>query len=323
MTGEAPVKVLFIGGMGRSGSTLLDRMLGSVPGVVSIGEFRKFWRRGLDANELCGCGEPLRSCPFWKAVLAGAGDRDFEAARAAEDRLLRALKNTAKFRSARLRDARFHRDLDAFAAARVAMLRSVVEVSGASLVVDSSKGPLYGMALALSAGLSVTPVHLVRDGRAVAYSWSRKKEVRRTAEHTDLMPTLPAAVAAGHWVTKSVQMELGWPGGRRPMRVHYEDMVREPKATVRRLLRRAGHPIPGEQTGPETGLVRFGKDHTVLGNPSRFEQGEVAVRLDDEWRRSMPGVARATVTALSMPLLATYGYTWPGHRGRRAGRGPR
>jgi hypothetical protein len=317
------VKVLFIGGMGRSGSTLLDRMLGSVSGVVTIGEFRKFWRRGLEANELCGCGEPLRSCPFWDAVVAGAGEADFEGARAAEDRLLRSLKNTARFRVSRLRDETFRRDLEAFAAARAAMLRSVVEVSGATLVVDSSKGPLYGMALALSPGLAVTPVHLVRDGRAVAYSWARKKEVRRTAEHTDLMPTLSAPVAAGHWVTKSVQMELGWPGGRRPMRVHYEDMVREPKATVRRLLRRAGHPVPEEQRGPEMGVVRFGVDHTVLGNPSRFEQGEVAVRLDDEWRRAMPVAAKATVTALALPLLTAYGYTWPGRRGRRAGRGLR
>ena len=33
-----PVRVLYIGGLGRSGSTLLDRMLGQLDGVWSVGE---------------------------------------------------------------------------------------------------------------------------------------------------------------------------------------------------------------------------------------------------------------------------------------------
>ncbi|WP_420910932.1 sulfotransferase [Thermus thermophilus] len=37
---QEKVKVVFIGGYGRSGSTLLDRMLGQVEGFVSVGELR-------------------------------------------------------------------------------------------------------------------------------------------------------------------------------------------------------------------------------------------------------------------------------------------
>ena len=48
--GSARVRVLYIGGWGRSGSTLLDRVLGQVPGVVSLGEVRELWQRGWAEN---------------------------------------------------------------------------------------------------------------------------------------------------------------------------------------------------------------------------------------------------------------------------------
>ena len=35
--------VLYIGGYGRSGSTVLDRVLGALPDVVSVGEIRSIW----------------------------------------------------------------------------------------------------------------------------------------------------------------------------------------------------------------------------------------------------------------------------------------
>ena len=60
--------VLFIAGWGRSGSTLLDRMLGQVPGVFSAGELRDIWERGVREDRLCGCGQPFRECAVWRKV---------------------------------------------------------------------------------------------------------------------------------------------------------------------------------------------------------------------------------------------------------------
>src|SRR4051812_48764894 len=66
---RAPLpKVLYVGGSGRSGTTLLDRMLGQVPGVWSTGELARVWDNGLRDNELCGCGEPFWECAFWREV---------------------------------------------------------------------------------------------------------------------------------------------------------------------------------------------------------------------------------------------------------------
>ena len=50
------------------GPRLLERALGELPGVLSIGETVHLWDRGLRDNELCGCGQPFSSCPFWRSV---------------------------------------------------------------------------------------------------------------------------------------------------------------------------------------------------------------------------------------------------------------
>lgn len=46
----AEVKVLYIAGWGRSGSTILDNVLGQVEGFFSGGELSYLWERGLSEN---------------------------------------------------------------------------------------------------------------------------------------------------------------------------------------------------------------------------------------------------------------------------------
>ena len=63
------VEVLYIGGSGRSGSTILDSILGQFEGFMSVGEVRFIWKRGLIDDRLCSCGEAFSDCPFWTEVL--------------------------------------------------------------------------------------------------------------------------------------------------------------------------------------------------------------------------------------------------------------
>ncbi len=62
------LRVLYLGGLGRSGSTLIERLIGQLPGVCPVGELVHLWERGITAGERCGCGEPFRECPFWQQV---------------------------------------------------------------------------------------------------------------------------------------------------------------------------------------------------------------------------------------------------------------
>ena len=69
---KTPVKVLFLAGWQRNGSTLLQRMLGQIEGVFPAGELWYVWEQGLLENRLCGCGSRFRDCPFWVEVFERA-----------------------------------------------------------------------------------------------------------------------------------------------------------------------------------------------------------------------------------------------------------
>ncbi len=68
---NSPVKVLYVAGLGRSGSTILANTLGQVEGFFSGGELNFIWKHALIENRLCGCGRPSRECPFWGPVFDG------------------------------------------------------------------------------------------------------------------------------------------------------------------------------------------------------------------------------------------------------------
>src|SRR5580700_10309688 len=84
--------VLYLGGEGRSGSTVLSTILGSFAGVAAIGEFRIVWH-ALKDDELCGCGTPVSQCEFWTAVaesaFGGWGAIDVERLLRADERFVR------------------------------------------------------------------------------------------------------------------------------------------------------------------------------------------------------------------------------------------
>ena len=47
------VRVLYLGGLGRSGSTVIERLTGQLPGVCAVGELVHLWDRGVTDGERC------------------------------------------------------------------------------------------------------------------------------------------------------------------------------------------------------------------------------------------------------------------------------
>ena len=66
-------KIVFILGLSRVGSTMLDLVLGSNPKFVGLGEIFQVIRPDMnryERNEQCSCGNLTRQCPFWGVVAA-------------------------------------------------------------------------------------------------------------------------------------------------------------------------------------------------------------------------------------------------------------
>jgi len=304
------IRVLYIGGWGRSGSTVLGRLLGRVPGMIFAGELNHLWQRGLAEDRLCGCGEAFSRCEHWRAAgeaaYAGWGNVDLAQALAAGPEGARHRQVPGLLGIGR------DQALEQRAALLLGLYRGLSVVGGGATIVDSSKSPPYAMLLGGVPGLDLRVVHLVRDGRAVAYSWAKK--VERPDQPGAFMPRFGTASSALYWLTDNWLFHLMQRRGVAVLRVRYEDLVREPDRWLAAILAHAGHEHRSERLEEVAAGVDLGTDHTVAGNPMRFARGPVHVRLDDEWRTRMPARRRAVFTAIGWPLLARYGYLARGVR---------
>ncbi|MEE8601975.1 sulfotransferase [Euzebya tangerina] len=324
--GAMPQQVLLIAGMGRSGSTLLDRMLGRVDGCTSVGEVVHLWTRGLLEGQPCACGRAFEDCPFWSQVgqhaFGGWSQIDPMRVVAAQhaverDRYLPLLAAPVGLRPS------FDRAVAEYGRYLLPVYDAIRAISGSPWVVDSSKHVATAFLLRRLVGHDLRVVHLVRDSRGVAFSWMKvKRQFDRAAggdgEETDdadaMMTRWRPGQTAGRYLAYNALLD-----GLRALdvptvRVAYESLIAQPTEHLARVLDLidrgdADLSFVGE------GVADLGTSHTIGGNPMRFQAGPVPLRLDEQWRTALDARDRATVTAVTAPLLAAYGYL--PRRGRR------
>ena len=314
-----PVRLVFLGGVGRSGSTLLERMLGACPQVAALGEVVHLWERGLRDDEECGCGAAFSRCPFWQEV----GERAFGGWSNLDVREVLELKRRVdrtrfvpRLALPRL-PARLRTDLEAYDALYERVYGAARSVAGASVVVDSSKHVSLAYCLRWSPALQLLVVHLVRDSPAVAYSWSREVRRPEASGEDALMPRYGLLNVALRWTIDNLLFEALRRSGTRVQRYRYEDVVEDPRRAVAEILAASGAGVPAdalEFIRPDA--VHLDAGHTVAGNPMRFRTGWVPVRRDDAWRDGLPRRRRRAVVALTQPVRLWLGYAG----GRAAGR---
>ncbi|ETK31030.1 sulfotransferase [Microbispora sp. ATCC PTA-5024] len=277
--------VIFVGGLGRSGAVLLERLLGELPEVAALGGTAHLWTRGVRADEPCGCGRPFSACPFWSRV----GTRAFGQWRLDQagwvPRLRARVDRVRRVPALALGLVSREAELSEYVLAYSRVYAAAAEVAGARVVVDSSRR--VSLAYCLAAIMDLRVVHVVRDPRALAAA-HRAREVRSPGPAR----WTPARTAV-HWLAQNLAFAVLRRKGVQVVRVRYEDLLADPGRTLTRLARRLDLGDPG--TGAGLGAV-----HTVPGTPPRpaAHRRPVALPFHQRW----------LVTALTLPLLRSYGY---------------
>src|SRR5262249_22835056 len=168
---------------------------------------------------------------------------------------------------------------------------------------DSSKLPTYGELLRRVPGVDLSVVHLVRDPRATAYSWSRAKPL--PARDGSVMQRQTPLKSAALWSTWNAAAEGVWRAGPRSLPIRYEDFIAEPRPVIERIVGLVGE-APAELPFAGPTEVTLATTHGVAGNPSRFTTGAVPLKLDDAWRTGMRAGDRRLVTTITAPLAYRY-----------------
>ncbi len=302
------VPVAYIAGMTRSGSTLLGVLLAGRPDVRSLGEVWRIWDNGVVGGGYCSCGQVFGECPYWQQVVARdpeifttAVGRDMgDAAR----RIFTARSEIAYWtRSGRRKllatlPDHFFDTLRRF-------YRVMLAQTGAAVLVDFTKNPVFGHMLVEAGAVDMAVIHLVRDPRAVAFSLGRVRRYEwKPGDVRELRRYSPARASAVWMLRNRSAHRLLRESGRPGMRVRYEDLVADPAAELARIGGFLGRDLPLQDD-----LARIER-HIMGGNPTfRFASADAnRVRADEAWVGQMDGKAKALVTALTAPLLLRYRY---------------
>ena len=307
--------IVYIGAVGRSGTTLLERTIATSPDFVALGEVVHLWERGLLHDEPCGCGTPFRSCPYWTSIA----QRAFGGWDALDLEEVRRWKHDAdrnrfigwlwfpRVAPRRFRDALtpLVRTLDSLYGA---IGEEASEVSGHDVVlVDASKHPSYYFLLRRLPHHDVRLLHVVRDPRGVAHSWAKVVE---RPEAGDDMEQLGTWRAVARWTSHNALFSIG-ALRHRHARLRYERFADDP-AELGRVVHRLTDDLAAIAPEVVGRTVHLRTDHTVSGNPMRFRTGPIDIRNDEAWRTAMPRRARIIVSVLTSPQRL--GFSRTGHR---------
>jgi hypothetical protein len=297
--------VVYILGYGRSGSTILDILLGSDPMIQSVGELDLLSREW--GNRSCSCGQSYDSCAFWSRVRFHTEKAVGPQAVQAREKTLRCVETLRAFPFLLMhcipsRRARAYRDF------LRAELAAIAQVSGKSTILDSSKcaREAAGRALAIRrvAGVPVKMIHLVRDGRAVLWSVKRGDNVRLGDGCSEDAAAFswPELRAIGGWVLANAIALLTALVSERGtvLRVRYEDFVREPRRELIRIGEFLGRDLSAIADRIERGET-FAAGHNTGGNRAG-KAGALQLREDREWEARLGRTDRALYWTLGWPL---------------------
>ena len=306
-----PLRILFIAGCSRSGSTLLGRLLDQIEGFFDVGELDHLWKYCFAEGHLCACGRRFRACPVWTEVLAGilAGpvELDVKRIRRLKSQAFRPWRKPALVRPF-LATRGHRRGLDQYTALLERLLDRVRHVTGATVLVDSSKNPLQARVLAHIEEVELHVVHLVRDSRAVAFSHRRKRRLPSDSDRPDYQRRMGWFASSCQWLRENAGAESLQPIATNYVRLRYEDLVSRPREHLVRLIEPFGLGSDVVNFVDEMGSAKLKPGHCPCGNPMRMRSGQIEICLDDEWQERLPRCHRWLVTALTGRCLRRYGY---------------
>lgn len=299
MNPEEKIPFVFLTSHAFSGSTLTSFLMGMHPEIATVGELTGPARR-LDLRAYpCSCGKLFQQDPFWQEVATAVNhyglsysltnylDTRFELSpnpvvqrvlagsmrnsflEAARDRFLFTLWPS---QLTRLKDQAQRNELFA---------RAILDVTGKSIFLDTSKDPMRIRYLPLAPHLDLYVIHLVRDVRGVVASIRSRH------------PETHVETAVRSWIAreKNINRLLKTVPANRQIKVNYEDMVTDTLPTLNRLL-----VFVGAQPLKTLGDYRETENH-ILGNKMRKRESS-EIKLDEKWRTALSEQQLQTISRM-------------------------
>lgn len=283
-----PIKVIYILGLGHSGSTLLDLILGSHSSIESVGELKDFWEYFPNARlprkkYICTCGLPANECAYWHKVKS-------------EAELICGKSNA---------ELKFN-EQEQFEKNNYCLMKAIMNISGKNIICDSSKSYFILKKLLDSNLFDVFILHLIRDGRAVALSCKNKRE--RLNKQEKLLREQKQSFheyykQLWNWQKINIKLYLEFQNRNNYFRLRYEDLVSDPEQYISKILQKINLEFEDNQLQ----FWKF-KHHNIDGNRMRTK-GKQEIKQDKSYLERLSTKEWRLGTILALPGLKLFNYS--------------
>ncbi len=262
------MKIIYIAGDGRSGSTLLDAILSNANNTISIGESYRFWRRFYEADTLCGCNNKIQECSLWNNVdkvlqnqIKNYNSTD----------VWQRIQFLLKFKHVkRIPEIISSPDWDNFKKIVKLFYLTIEKETNKKVIIDSSKslGWLY---LLLSMNFcEIKIIHLERDLPSVANSWKKDILLPEYYDKKVKMPKKSNYVILKSWIKIAYLASL-LKNKENYFFLHYNDFINKPEKHLKRIEKFTNISL--------TRPFKMVFNHSIGGNPIRkTDSREISIR---------------------------------------------
>lgn len=229
------MKLIYIMGSGRSGSTLLDIMIGSQSGVFSSGELCNLVTAYFQ-DEYCACGKKICECEIWHQVIESWQkknklNKESMLAFAKQDKQYSHPKKISSWLLGLL--PMFTKSYQRYIDLLGSLYHEVSIATGESTLTDSSKSPVRLLHIVRAFSGFVQPVHLVKSPYGIIASLRRghKKNMEAGIQHD--LPARSAIRSALYWVVINFMVEFACKvTDHNAARYKYEDLISQSEISL-------------------------------------------------------------------------------------------
>lgn len=298
----------------RSGSTLLDNLIGGHPGVITLGEVDKLRayalndRRYYDPKQplVCTCGVPVGKCEFWQHVETQLGRPLSSLALKwpLTQPELSALSPTRRFahdlslkilwrRASLFRSRQFQKILltDHVGSDSWQLYDAVSRHTQVGCIVDASKEPFRYRSILQRDPDRVRTIILCRDYRGVTCSLMKRgvsleKAALRWKKSMEFIEEMARDVPRSSLI-----------------RIHYESLCDNPAETLASIWNFLGlKAVPAQSRRSVLNM------HHIAGSPSKFSSEHQLIKADDAWKNFFSKSQLEYLKTATAPYSTDWGY---------------
>jgi len=292
-------KVIYIMGCGRSGTTILDIILGNHSGFLSLGELNNAMDAWNKKKQVCSCGLPVRQCRIWKNVghicfRSDSGGEYYKISKYQKDieRQISIIKHILG-----LYDPSMIHEYHSYI---YNIFRLLEESSSAKAIIDSSKSVGRALALLKNAKIDVQIIHLVRDPRGVYFSFKKKNLITPTKNIWSLV----AYWNKVNFLASLARLRLG---DKKVLQVRYEDLISNTDKTIDKIAVFIKEDLSDVKIKLRDEVV-MERGHLASGNRLRIQKIPLKLQPDFEWMKRLKLHEQIIITTHCLPLMIAYKY---------------